>query len=77
MHIIVLSEAERQQVADPLDEYPYCRPCWKILSDPVTAPALISGIARHRLQRIGVDRADQLADKFRSDLAELAKTRRS
>lgn len=77
MHVIVLTEAERQVIANPLDEYTYCRPCWQVLSNPQTAPALISGIARHSLHQLGVDNADELAEKFRQDLAERATTRRS
>lgn len=76
-HIVSLTESERQLLNEPLTEYQYCEPCWKILSNPATAPALMSGIARHRLRQAGVDNADQLADKFRRDLTERALTRRS
>jgi len=77
MHIIVLTEAEQKLLSEPLAEYLYCQPCWGILSNPVTAPALISGIARHHLQQAGVSQSNQLADKFRQDLADRATTRRS
>lgn len=76
-HIIVLTEAERILLAESQEEYVYCQPCWRILSDPATAPALMSGIARHRLRQSGVDNADQLAEKFRQDLMARALTRRS
>jgi hypothetical protein len=77
MHVITLTEAERQLLAESREEYVYCQPCWRVLSDPATAPALMSGIARHRLRQAGVDNADQLANKFRQDLAARAITRRS
>ncbi len=76
-HIVTLTESERELLNEPLEEYQYCKPCWGILSNPATAPALMSGIARHRLRQAGVEAADQLADKFRQDLATRALTRRS
>jgi hypothetical protein len=72
LHVIVLTEEERAQVPNPLDEYTYCKPCWKVLSDPRTAPALISGIAQHRLAELGVSRADEMAEKLRSKLTDRA-----
>lgn len=77
MHIIVLTEAERNLLSESLDEYLYCQPCWGVLSNPATAPALMSGIARHHLHQAGVSQADQQADKFRQDLADRATNRRS
>lgn len=76
-HVIVLTEEERKLLSETRTEYVYCQPCWRILSNPATAPALMSGIARYRLQQAGVDDADQLAQKFRQDLADRAATRRS
>jgi hypothetical protein len=76
-HIIELTEAERTLLSESRTEYVYCRPCWKVLSNPATAPALMSGIARHQLRQAGVDNADQLADKFRHDLEARTATRRS
>ncbi len=72
LHVIVLTEAERALIPDPKDEYTYCQPCWKVLSNPVTAPALISGIARHRLNELGVDGADQIAGRLRAALTQRA-----
>jgi hypothetical protein len=77
LHVIKLTEAERQFLDEDREQYTYCQPCWKILSNPVTAPALMSGIARHRLQQAGVDQADQLAQRYYQSLTKLATTRRS
>lgn len=71
-HIIVLTEEERAHVENPQDEYVYCKPCWRILSDPVSGPALMSGIAQHHLRDAGVAEADTLALKFRQELTARA-----
>lgn len=70
--IIVLTEEEQAQVENPLPEYVYCKPCWKVLSDPVAGPALMSGIAQHQLQNAGVSNARKVASEFRTKLMSLA-----
>jgi len=71
-HVITLTDDERAQVADPLDEYPYCKPCWGILSDPVAGPSLMSGIAQHYLIQAGVQEADGLATRYKQRLISRA-----
>lgn len=70
-HIIVLSEEERAHVPEPLDEYVYCKPCWKVISDPTAGPSLMSGIASHYLRRIGVSKPEVL-DRFKAALTSRA-----
>jgi len=70
--IIVLTTEEKATIANPLDEYVYCKPCWNVLSDPNSGPALISGIAQHHLRRLGVLNAEELAQRFRSALTSRA-----
>jgi len=70
--IIILTEAEKAQLPDPRDEYIYCKPCWSILSNPVSGPALMSGIAQHHLRQLGVSNPEQAAARFRSRLSARA-----
>lgn len=69
---IELTEAEKAAYPGTPDELFYCRPCWKILSDPVRGPVLVSGLVQQYLRRLGVSNAEQLAAKFESALAARA-----
>lgn len=71
-HIIVLTEQERAQVQNPLERYVYCKPCWKVLSDPVTSPVLMSGVVLQHLRQLGVERAEELAANYRQALSARA-----
>lgn len=76
-HIIVLTEAERQKLIalkQPVrDEYVYCRPCWRVLSDRVSAPALIKGLTLAHLRNLGVSNAEGLAQRFYVRLVDALK----
>lgn len=76
-HVIKLTKEERRLLPEAAEEYHYCPSCWRVLSNPVTAPSLISGMALHHLRQAGVANAEQLADQFRQDLTVRATTRRS
>jgi hypothetical protein len=80
-HIIVLTEREKadllSQGVGPLDEYPYCGPCWKTISNPVTGPALMRGIFEGSLRQLGVPRAEELANKYHAWLVKNAMRPRS
>lgn len=70
--VIVLTDEEKAQLPEPLDEYVYCKPCWKVLSDPLSGPALMSGIAQHHFRLLGVSNAEELAARYRSLLTTRA-----
>lgn len=74
--IIVLTEQEkndlRGQGLESLDEYPYCGPCWKTISNPVTGPALLRGIFEESLRQLGVPRAEEMANKYHAWLVKNA-----
>ena len=66
--VIKLTPAEKAATQNPLDEYVYCNPCWKIMKNPATASDLMSGIMLMHLQRLGVSNAKELADKYKAGL---------
>ena len=57
----------------PLDEYIYCRPCWKNLSHPVSGPAFMGSLFEVMLSRSGVVNAEMLAKRYHAWLANRAK----
>jgi hypothetical protein len=73
--IIVLTDEERSRVLNPQDEYTYCKPCWSILSDPISGPALMSGVAQHHLRHLGVSNVEELTARYRASLTARAKRR--
>lgn len=70
--VIVLTDAERLLVPNPLDQYVYCLPCWGVLADPRTGPALMSGIAQHHLKELGVANVGEKVARYRADLTSKA-----
>lgn len=70
--VIDLTEEERSTYPSSPERLFYCKPCWKILSDPVTGPTLVGGLAHQYLRRLGVSNAEQLAARFQSALAQKA-----
>lgn len=66
--VIVPTEKERAALQSPLDEYVFCKPCYRVSSDPTTAPDLMAGIMQHHLRRIGVGNAERLSEKYRAAL---------
>lgn len=76
-HIIKLTVEERQALRqrgeEPLDEYIYCKPCWKLISDPVAGPNLLKGLAQAHMRRLGVSNAEEIAQKFHSKLIQTQK----
>jgi len=75
-HIIKLTAQEREFLlksgSKPLEQYTYCKPCWRILSDPATAPDFISGLVHLNLRKIGVSNAKDLAERYKHWLAKHA-----
>ena len=70
--VIKVTEAERQQITDigqtPLDEYIYCNPCWRAISNRLTGPQLMKGLFLVRMRHLGVPNADHLANQYYANL---------
>jgi hypothetical protein len=77
--VIVLTEDEKASMENPPDEYVYCKPCWKVLSDPVNSTALMKGLTQAKLRSLGVDddRAESAAAQFVKKLAARSTQRSS
>jgi hypothetical protein len=71
-HIITLTDEEKQELRSrgetPLEEYVFCKPCWKTLSDPVSGPAFGRGLIQQQLQQFGVGGAEKAAARFHAKL---------
>lgn len=80
-HIIVLSDEEKAQLRAagqrPLNEYVYCKPCWRTLSNPASGPSVIKGLVQARLRQLGVGDAEKIAQRFHNRLVEKIKERPS
>lgn len=80
-HIIVLTDAEKAQMLasgkQPEDEYIYCKPCWRVLSDRATGPSLYKGLIQARLRQLGVDNAEKIAQHHHDALVAKIKERPS
>jgi len=72
---VVLTPEEKAVMPNPLEEYPYCKTCWKVMQNPATATDLMRGIAYAHLQASGVLTASQLADQYKQAL--LSQTRKT
>lgn len=76
-HVIELTAKERTAVQDmghdPLDEYVYCRPCWKNISNPISGPAFMRSLFEILLNRGGVENAEAIAKQFHGWLLKNAK----
>jgi len=81
IHTITLTEKEKQTISsqgqEPPDKLDYCMPCWRTMSDPVAAPALVRGIFEGGLRRLGVTDAEERADRYHSWLIKNASKPRS
>lgn len=71
-HVITLTDEEKQVLSVNGDPVPnalnYCKPCWKTLSDPVSAPALMKGLLQVGLRQFGVSNAESIAKKYHARL---------
>lgn len=79
-HIIALTPEEKQQLKamgqKPQNEYIYCKPCWKTLSNPASGPSVIKGLVQSRLQQLGVRDAEKIAERYYLRLVEKIKPQR-
>ena len=66
---VAVIEAQGQKA---LEEYIHCNPCWKVLSDPASGPAIMRGLFEQGLRMAGVVDAEQRADKYYGELIKRA-----
>lgn len=79
--VVVLTEQEKEAVQKmgqtPEEEYVYCRPCFRILSNPETGAQLIKGVLQVQLRQSGVANAEQLANRYYDFLIAKAKKKKA
>ena len=58
----------------PLEKYAYCKPCVGILSNPITAVALMRGVLQFQAKAVGVSssNAEAIAERFGTKALKLA-----
>lgn len=61
-------ETLRSQGATPKEEYVYCYPCWRTLSDPATGPMFAKGLLQVGLKQLGVVNSERAAMKYHTSL---------
>ena len=57
----------------PQARYAYCRPCMRMMENPVTALQLMKGVVQVHASALGAVNAEELAERFKNRL--LAKTK--
>lgn len=64
--VFQLTDEEKAEIDNPLEDYVYCQPCWRVLSDPIQGPSLMKGLAQQRLRLLGVSPAiaEALAESY-------------
>lgn len=55
------------------EEYVYCRPCWKTMTNPATGPQFMKGLFEVRLRQLGVSNAEAMATEYLKRLLEMRK----
>lgn len=64
----ILTEAEKASLVKgghtPKDQYFYCRPCFRMISDPATAAQLIKGVVQVSLTAQGNPKAEEIANRY-------------
>lgn len=51
-------------VTEPPEQYVYCKPCFRLLQDPLAGAELLKGSFLFNLREAGVPNADDLADRY-------------
>lgn len=76
LEIIQLTVKEKEYYRrigqEVLSEYAFCRPCWRVMSDPAKGPALIKSLFEISLSRSGVQNAEQIAKQYHTWLVKKA-----
>ncbi len=66
--VLRLTEDEKAAVQamghEPTETYVYCRPCFRVLSNPEQGAQLIRGVFQHTLKAEGVPNHELLARKY-------------
>lgn len=57
----------------PTDSYTYCRPCFRVLSDPEQGARLIQGVFHLNAKLVGLPNAEALAQKYHDLLISKAR----
>jgi hypothetical protein len=77
--VLTLSDEEKAYARrfgqDPPDTYVYCKPCFKVISDPESSAQLASGTLLARLRASGVANAEKIAKRYYEELVARAKPR--
>jgi hypothetical protein len=68
-------EAFRSQGVIPKEEYAYCYPCWRTLSDPTTGPMFAKGLLQVGLKQLGVVNCEKAATKYHTNLVKKIRER--
>ena len=63
-------EALKVRGVIPKEEYSYCFPCWRTLSDPTTGPMFAKGLVQVGLKQLGVIESEKAATKYYSELVK-------
>lgn len=50
--------------SEPPEQFVYCKPCFRILQDPLAGAELLKGSFLFNLREAGVPNADELADRY-------------
>lgn len=50
--------------SEPPEHYAYCKPCFRILQNPLAGAELLKGSFLFNLREAGVPNADELADRY-------------
>ncbi len=74
---ITLTEEELKLVPTASPEYHYCKPCWGIMSDPITAASLMKGLAHGKLRQLGVVNPENATSFYYQGLLSKIKPRKS
>ena len=69
--------AKIQGVENPPDQYIYCNPCWKVLSDRLMGAQFIKGSLQVQLQAKGVGNAEALSQQYFNNLLSLTSKKKS
>lgn len=80
-HVVELTDEEVRSLTNaglkPEKELFYCKPCWKTLTDPKTAPMVMKGLFQMRLRQLGVSNSEEIANRYYAGLLQKIRPRPS
>lgn len=75
--VLKTTDAERDAIRkmgqEPKDEYVYCRPCHRLITDKERGAKLLQGLVQTRLRMAGNPRADEIGKRYYDFLLQKAK----